>query len=67
MNKVSKSRIVRKTTPANEQAEKDSEFLKLTPAQRLKVHEQLRKKIWGARYNSMKLAGLKVYKRAAYK
>ena len=66
MGRRLKSNIVRKMTPAKEQADKDAAFLRLTPAQRLKIHEQLRKKIWGARYNSIKLAGLKVHKRAAY-
>jgi hypothetical protein len=59
------SNIVRRTSPEKEQADKDAEFLRLTPGQRLKVHEQLRKKIWGKKYNATRLAGLKVRKKPA--
>ncbi len=55
--------VVRKMSPEEEQRSKDEEFLKLKPAERLRIHEQLRKKIWGDKYNKLKLKGLKVYKR----
>lgn len=42
---------------------KDEAFLKLKPSERLRLHEQLRKKIWGDKYNKLKLDGLRVYKR----
>lgn len=37
--------IVIKSSPEVEQRTKDMEFLKLTPAQRLQIHEKLRKRI----------------------
>jgi len=55
--------IVRKTSFEEEQKTKDEEFLKLAPAERLKVHEQLRKRIWGSRYNKLSFKGLKVTKK----
>ena len=54
--------VVRKGSPEEEQRRKDDEFLKLKPAERLRIHEQLRKKIWGDKYNKLTLKGLKVYK-----
>lgn len=55
--------IVRKTSPEEEQKMKDEEFLKLKPAQRLQIHEELRKRIWGKLYNKTRLKGLKVVKK----
>lgn len=52
-----------KTTPEEEQRKKSDEFLKLTPSQRLKIHEQLRKRIWGELYNKHRLKGLKLVKK----
>jgi hypothetical protein len=52
-----------KTTPVEEQELKNLEFLKLSPSQRLRIHEQLRKRIWGNLYNKTRLKGLKVVKR----
>ena len=56
--------IVRKTSFEEEQRMKDEEFLLLTPAERLRIHEQLRKRIWGTRYNKLTLKGLRVTKRS---
>ena len=64
--RVSKSKfkgIVIKTSPEAEQRMKDMEFLKLKPAQRLQIHEKLRKRIWGDLYNKTRLKNLKVIKR----
>jgi hypothetical protein len=55
--------IVRKTTPEQEQQSKDEAFLNLSPAERLKIHEGLRKRIWGKAYNAISLKGLKVSKK----
>lgn len=55
--------IVKKTSFEEEQKAKDEEFLRLTPAERLRIHEQLRKRIWGDRYNKLSLNGLKVSKK----
>jgi hypothetical protein len=55
--------VVRKTTFQEEQQSKEEAFLKLTPAERLKIHEQLRKRIWGKAYNKLSLKGLKVSKK----
>ncbi|WKZ60858.1 MAG: hypothetical protein QY309_05095 [Cyclobacteriaceae bacterium] len=65
---MAKSRRLKviKVSPEQEQKMKDEAFLKLTPAQRLRIHEQLRKRIWGKLYNQTKLKGLKVKKRPAY-
>lgn len=63
---ASKKLKVIKVSPEQEQKMKDEAFLKLTATQRLRIHEQLRKRIWGKRYNSTKLKGLKVVKRPAY-
>lgn len=49
-----------------EQQMKDEAFLRLTPEERLKIHEQLRKKIWGDQYNKITLKGLKVHKKPAH-
>lgn len=54
---------IRKTTFAEEQREKDEAFLRLAPAERLRIHEQLRKRIWADRYDKMVLEGMKVIKR----
>lgn len=45
--------VVRKTTFDEEQKAKDQEFLDLTPQERLKIHEQLRKRIWRDKYNKI--------------
>ncbi|GIL22136.1 MAG: hypothetical protein BroJett042_06490 [Bacteroidota bacterium] len=58
----SKQKLI-KVTFEEEQQRKDLEFLKLTPAQRLQLHEIMRKRIWGSRYNKLTLKGLKVTKR----
>lgn len=58
----SKQKLI-KVTFEEEQQRKDLEFLKLTPAQRLQLHEIMRKRIWGPRYNKLTLKGLKVTKR----
>jgi hypothetical protein len=50
-----KGTIVRKTSFEEEQRMKDEQFLCLTPAERLSIHEQLRKRIWGPLYNKVKL------------
>jgi hypothetical protein len=42
---------------------KDEAFLKMTPGERLRIHEQLRKRIWGKDYNKVSLKGLKVRKK----
>jgi hypothetical protein len=55
--------VVRKTTFEEEQQSKDEAFLRLKPAERLKIHEQLRKRIWGEQYNKLSLKGLKVIKK----
>jgi hypothetical protein len=55
--------VVRKTSFEEEQQAKDEAFLKLTPAERLKIHEKLRKRIWGEKYNKLSLRGLKVTKK----
>jgi hypothetical protein len=57
--------IVKKLTPEEEQRVKDEEFLKLEPAERLRINEILRKRIWGKDYNKLKLEGLKVTKSPA--
>ena len=57
---------VRKVSFDEEQQMKDEAFLKLQPEDRLRVHEQLRKKIWGVKYNKTSWKGLKVVKKPAY-
>jgi hypothetical protein len=57
--------VVRKTTLEQEQADKDAFFASLSPEERLKIHEQLRERIWGGKYNSLSLEGLKVTKKPA--
>ena len=54
---------VRKTSFEEEQRLKDEEFLKLTPQERLTIHEELRKRIWGKKYDNVSLKGLKVTKK----
>jgi hypothetical protein len=58
-----KELVVRKTTFDEEQQSKDEAFLTLAPAERLKIHEQLRKRIWGKQYNKLSLKGLRVLKK----
>jgi hypothetical protein len=60
-----KGSTVKKYTPEEEQRLKDEEFLKLEPAERLRINEILRKRIWGKDYNKLKLKGLKVTKSLA--
>lgn len=55
--------VVRKTSFEEEQQMKEEDFLKLTPAERLRIHEQLRKRIWGDQYNKLSLKGMKVTKK----
>jgi hypothetical protein len=61
--KKRKKTVVKKISFEEDERLKDEEFLKLTPLERLKIHEQLRKRIWGEKYNKLKLKGLKVIKR----
>jgi len=63
MQKQKPDNLVRKTSFEEEQRMKDEQFLSLSPAARLRIHEQLRKRIWGARYDSLTLEGLTVTKR----
>jgi hypothetical protein len=56
--------VVKKTSFEEEQKMKDEAFLKLRPEERLKIHEQLRKRIWGSEYNKLSLRGLKVRKKS---
>lgn len=58
--------VVRKTSFEEEQKLKDDFFLKLTPLERLQIHEQLRKRIWGKQYNKMSLKGLRVVKKKKF-
>lgn len=59
-HKISKVKI---TTFNKEQNQKDDEFIRLAPAERLKLHEIIRKRIWGDKYGTLVLRGLKVKKR----
>lgn len=59
----SQKNTVRKTTFEKEQREKDEAFLKLKPTERLQVHEEMRKKIWGSLYKYKPLKGMKVIKK----
>lgn len=61
-----KKMVVKKVTPETEQRMKDEAFLKLTPAERLKIHEQLRKRIWGEQYNKLSLKGLKIKRKKGF-
>ncbi len=61
--KKNKKLLVRKTTFEEEQRLKDEAFLKLRPAQRLAIHEELRRRIWKEQYNKLSLKGLKVVKK----
>lgn len=54
---------VKRTTFDNEQSLKNQQFLLLTPTERLRVHEIMRKRIWGDKYNKLPLTGLKVTKK----
>jgi hypothetical protein len=54
---------VRKVTFEEEQKLKDDAFLKLKPTERLRIHEELRKKIWGDLYRYKSLKGMKVIKK----
>lgn len=57
---------VRKTSFEEEQRLKEQDFLNLAPEERLRLHEELRKRVWGNRYNKLSLKGLKVTKRKIY-
>lgn len=59
-------KVVSRTSFEEEQQIKDEAFLKLKPAERLRIHEQLRKRIWGDRYDKLSLKGLKVVKKTFY-
>ncbi len=64
---MTKNRItVKKVSFDEEQQLKDQTFLKLKPVERLRIHEQLRKKIWGAQYNKTTWKGVRVLKKPAY-
>jgi hypothetical protein len=54
---------LKKTSFKEEQRLKDLDFLKLKPAERLRLHEVMRKRIWGDKYNKVSLKGLKVKKK----
>lgn len=58
-----KGTIVIKTSFDEEQQMKDAAFLKLKPTERLQIHEEMRKRIWGDKYNTPSLKGMKVFKR----
>lgn len=55
--------FLRKTTVDEDRNTKDAAFLGLPPEQRLKVAEELRRRIWRDRYDTPSLAGLKVRKK----
>ena len=63
MQKVKKKLVVKKISFKEEQKQKDLEFLRLTPSQRLQLHEVICKRIWGDKYKPVSLKGLKVRKR----
>jgi len=63
MGKTISKQKLKKTTFAEEQRLKDLEFLSLKPAERLRLHEVMRKRIWGDKYNKLLLKGLKVLKK----
>lgn len=56
--------IVHKVTFEEEQRMKDDAFLKLKPTERLRIHEELRKKIWGDLYRYKPPKGMKVVKKS---
>lgn len=56
--------VVIKTSFEEEQRMKEEAFMSLRPEERLKIHEQLRKRIWGSQYNKLSLKGLKVTKKS---
>ncbi|MBS1491702.1 MAG: hypothetical protein JSS93_14335 [Bacteroidetes bacterium] len=58
-----KGTIVIKTSFDEEQQMKDAAFLKLKPTERLQIHEEMRKRIWGDKYNTPSLKGMKVFNR----
>lgn len=64
MPKTRKKLAIVKTTFDEEQRQKDEAFLKLKPIERLIIHEELRRRIWGDRYNKLSLKGLKVTKKS---
>jgi len=53
-------RKVKKTTFDEEQQRKDEAFLLLKPTERLLLHEEMRRRIWGADYEKVSWRGLKV-------
>ncbi len=63
MERTTAKQKLKKTTFTEEQRLKDLEFLKLKPAERLRLHEVMRKRIWGDLYNKLSLKGLKVRKK----
>jgi hypothetical protein len=63
MEKTPSKKRIKKTTFSEEQRWKDIEFLKLKPSERLRLHEVMRKRIWGDKYNKLSLKGLKVKKK----
>jgi hypothetical protein len=63
MDRTGSKLKLKKTTFIEEQRLKDLEFLKLKPAERLRIHEEMRKRIWGDKYNKLSLKGLKVKKK----
>jgi hypothetical protein len=65
MGKIISKQKLKKTTFAEEQSLKDIEFLRLKPIERLRLHEEMRKRIWGDKYNKLSLKGLKVLKKKA--
>jgi hypothetical protein len=64
MKSAGKKVVVMKTTFEEEQRMKDEAFLKLKPAERLRIHEELRKRIWGDKYNRLSLRGLKITRKS---
>ncbi|HTH55784.1 MAG TPA: hypothetical protein VL728_07035 [Cyclobacteriaceae bacterium] len=57
---LKRSNRVLKTSFDEEQKMKDEAFLKLKPLDRLRIHEEMRKRIWGDKYGKLSLKGLKV-------
>lgn len=53
---------ISKTTFDEEQRRKDREFLDLLPAERLKILEVMRRRIWGEQYSSGDWSGQRVFK-----
>lgn len=51
---------VRKTTFDEDLKDKEAYFLALSPLERLKINEELKKRIWGELYNTSVLEGAKV-------